>query len=62
MLYKLCRSGQNRNIVVLTNITPKDILDEGHKGELITNKGVTISKYDFEKVMFKVNLLNMLQK
>ena len=51
-----------KNIILLTNITPEGILDEGHRAELSTYKGVMISKTNPEKDMFKVNLLNMLQK
>ena len=43
-------------------ITPEGILDEGHRTELSTYKGVMISKTNPEKDMFKINLLNMLQK
>lgn len=53
---------QKSNIVLLTNITPESILDEGHRSELETYKGVLISKSNPKKDMFKVNLLNMLQK
>lgn len=53
---------ENKNIVLLTNITPEGILEEGHRAELSTYKGVMISKSNPEKDMFKVNLLNMLQK
>lgn len=52
----------DKNIVLLTNITPEGILEEGHRAELSTYKGVMISKTNPEKDMFKVNLLNMLQK
>ena len=52
---------EDKNIVLLTNITPEGILDEGHRAELNTYKGVMISKSNPEKDMFKVNLLNMLQ-
>ena len=52
----------DKNIILLTNITPEGILDEGHRAELSTYKGVMISKTNPEKDMFKVNLLNMLQK
>lgn len=48
------------HIVLLTNITPEDILDEGHRSELSTYKGVMISKTNAQKDMFKVNLLNAL--
>jgi len=53
---------ESKNVILLTNITPEGILDEGHRAELSTYKGVMISKSNPEKDMFKVNLLNMLQK
>ncbi len=52
----------DKNIILLTNITPEGILDEGHRAELSTYKGVMISKTNPEKDMFKINLLNMLGK
>ena len=51
-----------KHIILLTNITPEGILDEGHRAELSTYKGVMISKTNPEKDMFKINLLNMLGK
>lgn len=51
-----------KNIILLTNITPEGILDEGHRAELSTYKGVMISKTNPEKDMFKINLLNRLSK
>ena len=51
-----------KHIILLTNITPESILDEGHRAELSTYKGVMISKTNPEKDMFKINLLNMLGK
>lgn len=51
-----------KSIILLTNITPEGILDEGHRAELSTYKGVMISKTNPEKDMFKINLLNMLDK
>ena len=51
-----------KGIILLTNITPEGILDEGHRAELSTYKGVMISKTNPEKDMFKINLLNMLGK
>lgn len=51
-----------KNIVLLETITPEDILSEGHKSELPTYKGVMISKVNAEKDMFKINLLNMLER
>ena len=53
---------EDKNVILLTNITPEGILDEGHRAELSTYKGVMISKTHPEKDKFKVNLLNMLQK
>ena len=53
---------KDKNIILLTNITPEGILDEGHRTELSTYKGVMISKTNPEKDMFKITLLNMLQK
>ena len=50
------------NVVLLTNITPDSILEEGHRSELGTYKGVMISKTNKEKDMFKVNLLNALNQ
>ena len=51
-----------KHIILLTNITPEEILDEGHRAELSTYKGVMISKTHPEKDRFKINLLNMLGK
>ena len=53
---------ESKHIVLLETITPEDILSEGHRTELTTYKGVMISKTNQEKDMFKINLLNMLQK
>lgn len=53
---------EEKKIILLTNITPEGILEEGHRAELSTYKGVMISKSNPEKDMFKVNLLNMLEK
>ncbi len=49
-------------IVMLDTLIPEDILTEGHQSELVTYKGVMISKEHSEKDMFKINLLNMIQK
>jgi len=51
-----------KGVILLTNITPEGILDEGHRAELSTYKGVMVSKEHSEKDMFKINLLNMIQK
>ena len=52
----------DKGVILLTNITPEGILDEGHRAELSTYKGVMVSKTDPERDMFKINLLNMLGK
>ena len=49
-------------IVMLDSLTPEDILSEGHQSELVTYKGVMVSKQHADKDIFKINLLNMLQK
>lgn len=53
---------KDNSVILLTNITPEDILEEGHRSELGTYKGVMISKTNQEKDMFKVNLLNALNQ
>ena len=53
---------KDSKVVLLTNITPDTILEEAHKTELGTYKGVMISKSNPKKDIFKVNLLNMLNK
>ena len=51
-----------QNTVMLDTISPSDILLEGHMAELTTYKGVMISKQNEAKDMFKIDLLNMLNK
>lgn len=53
---------KNENTVMLDTLTPEDILTEGHQSELVTYKGVMVSKQHSEKDLFKINLLNMLNK
>ncbi len=53
---------KDKKVIMLDKITPKNILSEGHQSELITYKGVMISKQNTEKDIFKINLLNMIQK
>ena len=48
--------------VMLEKLTPIEILSEGHQSELVTYKGVMISKQHSDKDMFKINLLNMIEK
>ena len=52
---------EDSRVVLLSNITPDSILEEGHRSELSTYKGVMISKTNAEKDMFKVNLLNAIK-
>ena len=49
-------------IVMLDKFEPMSILSEGHASELVTYKGVMVSKQHAEKDMFKINLLNIIQK
>lgn len=49
-------------IVMLDTISPEDILTEGHQSELVTYNGVMVSKEHSDKDIFKINLLNMIQK
>lgn len=53
---------KNEQTVQLLTITPEDILAEGHQSELVTYKGVMVSKQHSEKDLFKINLLNMIEK
>lgn len=52
----------NQHLVMLDTLTPEEILTEGHQKELSTYKGVMVSKNHAERDMFKINLLNMLDK
>lgn len=53
---------EKEKIIMLENIMPEDILLEGHSSNLSTYKGVVVSKNHIDKDMFKINLLNMLNK
>lgn len=53
---------QNQKLVMLDTITPEDILSEGHQKELATYKGVMLSKDHAERDIFKINLLNSMNK
>ena len=48
--------------VTLISLSPEDILSEGHQSELVTYKGVLLSKEHSDKDKFKINLLNMINK
>ena len=52
----------DENVLTFEKITPEELLEEGHKSELDTYKGVMISKTHKDKDMFKINLLNMLNR
>ncbi len=52
----------NNKKIVIISLSPEKILSEGHQSELVTYKGVMVSKEEKEKDMFKINLLNMIQK
>ncbi len=53
---------EDTKVVMLITLLPKDILSEGHQSELVTYKGVMVSKEHSDKDMFKINLLNMINK
>ena len=53
---------EEEKIIILEKFTPYDILLEGHNNELVTYKGVMVSKQYSDKDMFKINLLNMIEK
>ena len=51
----------NKKIIIMS-LDPEKILSEGHQSELVTYKGVMVSKEEKDKDMFKINLLNMISK
>ncbi len=51
-----------QKVVMLENLTPDDILTEGHQEELHTYKGVMVSKTHASKDIFKINLINLMDK
>lgn len=52
----------NKNIILLKTIQPEELFLEGHATELGAYKGVMISKENADKDMFKINLLDLLNK
>lgn len=52
----------NKNIILLKTIDPEELFLEGHSTELGAYKGVMISKENSQKDMFKINLLDLLNK
>lgn len=53
---------EKQKLIMLDTISPEDILSEGHQKELATYKGVMLSKTHAERDMFKINLLNSMNK
>lgn len=53
---------ENQKLIMLNTITPEEILSEGHQKELTTYKGVMLSKSHADRDMFKINLLNSMNK
>lgn len=53
---------EKNKVVILDKLTPFEILNEGHQSELVTYKGVMVSKKNSQKDLFKINLLNMIEK
>ena len=47
---------------MLDTLEPYEILSEGHQSELETYKGVMVSKQHSDKDLFKINLLNLINK
>ncbi len=47
---------------MLDTLTPEELLSEGHQKELTAYKGVMLSKSHAERDMFKINLLNSMNK
>ena len=52
----------DQKTVILETLTPEDILTEGQQKELTTYKGVMVSKSHKDLDMFKINLLNSMNK
>ena len=52
----------NKKTIILETLTPEDILTEGHQKELTTYKGVIVSKSHKDLDIFKINLLNSIDK
>lgn len=53
---------ENQKLIMLDTITPEELLSEGHEKELTAYKGVMVSKSHAERDMFKINLLNSMNK
>lgn len=53
---------EEEKIIIFEKLTPYDILLDGYNNELVIYKGVMVSKQHSDKDMFKINLLNMIEK
>lgn len=53
---------EENKILMLETIKPEEILTEGHQSELEVYKGVMVSKEHSDKDIFKINLLNLIEK
>lgn len=53
---------EKEKVAMLETIMPEDILMEGHRSQIMTYKGVIISKKNAEKEKFKIDLITMMQK
>ena len=53
---------ENQKIIMLDTLTPEELLSEGHQKELTAYKGVMLSKTHADRDMFKINLLNSINK
>ena len=53
---------ENQKLIMLDTLTPEELLSEGHQKELSTYKGVMLSKTHADRDMFKINLLNSMNK
>ena len=53
---------ENQKLIMLDTITPEELLSEGHQKELTAYKGVMLSKSHADRDMFKINLLNSMNK
>lgn len=53
---------ESQKTVMLDTLEPYEILSEGHRSELVTYKGVMVSKQHSDKDLFKINLLNLINK
>lgn len=53
---------ENQKIIMLDTLTPEELLSEGHQKELTAYKGVMLSKSHADRDMFKINLLNSMNK